>query len=72
MMAPVFALLALLPLAIGGPSPSAPSFMVTFCSGTENRLVEIPVPGKQPDMPERCPAQACHAGCNRKQFDPAQ
>ena len=70
--APVFALIALLPLALGAPPQSSAVMRVTLCSGAEARTVEVPIPGKQPAMPQPCPAKACHAGCNRKQFDPSQ
>ena len=72
MIAPLFALVALLPLAIGTPRPSAATMQVTICSGTQSRTLEVPIPGKGPAMPPPCPAKACHAGCNRKQFDPSQ
>ena len=72
MIAPAFALVALLPLAIGSPPPSAATMQVTICSGTQSRAVEVPIPGKPPAAPPPCPAKACHAGCNRKQFDPSQ
>lgn len=72
MNAAVLAIFVLLPSAIG-PLPQAPATMVlSICSGTGNRALEVPIPGRQPDMPEPCPAKACHAGCNRKQIDPSQ
>ncbi len=71
MIAPAFALIALLPLAIGSPPQSAATMRVALCSGAQSRTVEIPIPGKQPAVPP-CEAKACHAGCNRKQFDSSQ
>lgn len=72
MNVPILAILVLLPFAIG-PVAQAPATMaVSICSGTGSRTLEVPIPGKQPKGPEPCPAKACHAGCNRKRFDPSQ
>ncbi len=70
--APVFALVALLPLALGAPPQASATMRIAICTDGLNRTVEVPIPGKRPALPQPCPAKACHAGCNRKQFDPSQ
>ncbi|QWC57700.1 hypothetical protein F7D01_11985 [Erythrobacter sp. 3-20A1M] len=68
----LLALTALLPLALGTSPASGDTMSVTICSGTESRTLEVPIPGKPPTIPGHCAAKACHAGCNRKEFDPTQ
>lgn len=63
---------ALLPLALGTSPASAAMMTVSLCTGGEVRTVEVPIPGKPPEMPAGCGMKACHAGCNRKQIDRAQ
>ncbi len=66
------AFLALVALALGSVPQAAAGMTATLCSGVGSRTVEIPIPGKEPQLPMPCPAKACHAGCPRKRFDPAQ
>lgn len=65
-------LAALAPLALGTTSASGATMSVSLCSGGEVRTVDVPTPGKAPEMPADCAIKACHAACQRKQIDRAQ
>ena len=66
------ALVVLLP-ALLGPLP-AEKDRISFapCGSDEVVTIEIPREAPRPAKDAPCHAKACHAACNRKQFDPAQ
>ncbi len=66
------AVVALLPVAIGPLPQNVATIRIVICSDYGIRPMEIPIPGKEPEMPEPCPAKACHVSCSRKQFDRSQ
>ena len=65
-------MVALAPLALGTTSASGATMSVSLCSGGEVRTVDVPTPGKAPEMPADCAIKASHAACQRKQIDRAQ
>ena len=66
------AMIALLP-ALVGPLPDAADQLTLSVCGSEALVTidlgrEAPEPAQSPS----CHGKACHAGCSRKKFDPAQ
>lgn len=69
MTAALFGLLALVPLMVGPlPQGGAVTLTARLCNGG---AITIPIPGNE-EAPPPCAGKACHAGCNRKRFDPSQ
>ena len=65
-----FAILALMPIAVGPlPQDEQRTLVARLCAGGE---ITIPLGDKEPALPESCPFKACHAGGCRKKFDLAQ
>jgi hypothetical protein len=70
--ATIFALAALLPVALGPLPAKGRSITAVICSGNGGSLlIEIPIDEDTPAQPP-CSAKGCHAGSCRKRFDLAQ
>jgi hypothetical protein len=69
-VAPLFALIAIMPLALSANPGSASNLRVPLCAGdASGRTITLPIPGKAPRGPnDPCCVKACHAGGNRKRI----
>lgn len=73
----LFALLALLPVALHAAPMAGSSMLVPICTGDgQTRLVPLPGGDKEP-VPQQDCVKGCHGGSTRKrvpapQFEPAQ
>lgn len=61
-LAPIFALVALVPVLIGPPSASRASLTARLCGGGE---ISIPLGKDEPDKPA-CDPKGCHGGTCRE------
>jgi len=66
------ALVVLLPALLGPLPKEDDRFSFKPCGSDEVVTIAIDRDAPEPQQEPPCHGKACHAGCNRKQFDPAQ
>ena len=64
----IFALVAMMPAAVGPLPPPATTIEAGLCGGG---TTSIPIPARSPEETP-CHVKGCHATCSRKRFDPTQ
>lgn len=67
----IVGLIALIPTMIG-PLPQASGAATLIARLCNGGTIVMPLPDRKRDEPVPCPPKGCHAGCDRKRFDPSQ